>query len=133
MDHVAAFTMQVNGRAGRRRIDRKLEKPKVVSDGRVPRVSKLMALAIRFDRLIRDGEVGGQSELAKLAHVTQSRMTQIMNLLHLAPCIQEALLFLPRITSGKARIREKLLRPIAAEIDWRKQREMWAGLEPVTT
>ena len=117
------------GRAGRRRIVRKLAKPKVVSDGRVPRVSKLMALAIRFDGLIRDGEVAGQSELAKLAHVTQSRMTQIMNLLHLAPKIQEDLLFLPRITSGKAPIHEKLLRPIAAEIDWGKQREMWAGLK----
>ena len=67
----------------------------------------------------------------RLAHVTQPRMTQIMNLLHLAPDIQEALLFQPRITSGKAAIHEKLLRPIAAEIDWGKQREMWAGLERV--
>ena len=44
---------------------------------------------------------------------------------------QESLLFLPRITSGKAAIHEKLLRPIAAEIDWGKQREMWAGLKRV--
>ncbi len=54
---------------------------------------------------------------------------QILNLLHLAPDIQEALLFQPRVTSGKAAIHEKLLRPIAAEIDWGKQREVWAGLK----
>ncbi len=75
-----------------------------------------------------DGELG---TLDALAHVTQPRMTQIMNLLHLTPDIQESLLFLPRVTSGKAAIHEKLLRPIAAEIDWGKQREMWEGLEPV--
>jgi hypothetical protein len=118
-------------RAGRKRILPKTSEPAVVSDGRVPRISKLMTLAIRFDGLIRDGQVADQSELARLAHVTQPRMTQILNLLHLAPDIQESLLFLPRVTSGKAAIHEKLLRPIAAEIDWAKQREMWAVLESV--
>ena len=61
---------------------------------RVPRISKLMALAIKFDRLLREGKVADQSELARLARVTQPRITQIMNLNHLAPDIQEALLFL---------------------------------------
>ncbi len=42
---------------------------------RVSLVSRLMALAIRFDQLIRDGVVADQSELARLAHVTQPRMT----------------------------------------------------------
>ncbi len=94
--------------------------------GKVPRISRLMALAIRFERLIRDGVVADQSELAKLAHVTQPRMTQIMNLIHLAPDIQEALLFLPRVVEGKDAIVEKMLRLIVAEVDWGRQREMWA-------
>jgi hypothetical protein len=51
-----------------------------------------------------------------------------MNLLHLAPDIQESLLFLPQVESGRAPIHEKLLHPIAAEMDWGKQREMWAGV-----
>jgi hypothetical protein len=118
-------------RAGRKRMLPKTSEPAVVSDGRVPRISKLMALAIRFEGLIRDGQVTDQSELARLAHVTQPRVTQIMNLLHLAPDIRESLLFLPRVTSGKAPIHEKLLRPIAAEIDWGKQRAMWSELRPV--
>ena len=87
-----------------------------------------MAAAIRFGGLLRDGTISDQSELARLAKVTQPRMTQILNLLHLAPDIQEELLFLESEAAGKERIHEKLLRPIAAEIDWGKQREMWAGL-----
>ncbi len=88
-------------RSGRRQMKAKPPQPAVVPAGRVPRISKLMALAIRFEGLIRDGQVSDQSELARLAHVTQPRMTQIMNLLHLAPDIQESLLFLPRVESGQ--------------------------------
>ena len=115
------------GKQGRRRISEKGSNGIQTPSGRVPRVSRLMALAIRFDRLIQDGIISDQSELARLAHVTQPRMTQIMNLLHLAPDIQEALLFLPRIMSGRDPIHEKMLRPIAAEVSWRKQRVMWCG------
>lgn len=39
-----------------------------------------MALAIRFEQLIRDGVVADQAELARLSHVTRARLTQIMNL-----------------------------------------------------
>ena len=97
--------------------------------GRIPRISKLMALAIRFDGLIQSSTVADQSELACLAKVTQPRMTQIMNLLRLAPDIQEELLFLPRVTAGKAAIHEKRLRPIAAQTDWARQRAMWLALK----
>ena len=82
-------------------------------------------LAIRYDRLIREGIVRDQSELARLANVSQPRMTQIMRLLSLAPDIQEKLLFLPRVVRGKPAIHERMLRPIAAEMDWGRQREMW--------
>ena len=40
-----------------------------IPEGHIPRVSKLMALAIKFDRLIQDGTIADQSELARLAHV----------------------------------------------------------------
>ena len=99
-----------------------------VEAGRIPRISRLMALAIRFEGMLRDGVVRDQTELAKLAHVSQPRMTQILNLLHLAPAIQEEILFLPRVTEGKDPIHEKMLRPIAAEVDWARQREMWGEL-----
>jgi hypothetical protein len=96
--------------------------------GRIPRVSKLMALAIRFDDLLRSGKVRDMSELARLAHVSQPRMTQIMNLLHLAPDIQEEVLHLSEVTGGRDPITERELRAVVQVIDWRNQNEMWRKL-----
>ncbi len=63
-----------------------------------------------------------------MASRKRARVTQIMNLLQLAPEIQEALLFLPRTVKGRDPIRETHIRPIAAELEWRKQRRLWKGL-----
>lgn len=97
-------------------------------EGRVPRVAKLMALAIRFEKLLRDGTVTNQSELAHLAQVTQPRMTQIMNLLHLAPDIQEEILFLPPVTEGRDPVTERDVRPTATKLTWSDQRAIWRNL-----
>jgi hypothetical protein len=91
-----------------------------------------MALAIRFDGMIRAGEVADYAELARLAHVTRARITQIMNLLMLAPDIQEAILFLPRIAGGRESIKIRELQPIALVPDWRKQRRAWQTLIDAT-
>lgn len=99
-----------------------------VPAGRLPRISRLMALAVRFDQLIRDGEIADYAEIARLGHVTRARVTQIMNLLHLGPDIQEAILDLPRVEHGRDPITERDLRPIAAVIDWRRQRRLWREL-----
>jgi hypothetical protein len=113
------------GRNGRKHLESGQTPEAKIEPGRVPWVSKLMALAIRFDGLVRDGVVTDQAELARLGHVTRARVTQIMNLLHLAPDIQEEVLFLPRVERGKEPIQERHLRPIAAVPDWRKQRRLW--------
>jgi hypothetical protein len=96
--------------------------------GRVPRVARLMALAIRLQNLVDSGEVADYSTLAAVGHVSRARITQIVNLTLLAPDIQEAILFLPAIAHGPDRITERDLRPLAAEADWRRQREMLARL-----
>jgi len=96
--------------------------------GRVPRISKLMALALRFDRLIREGEITDQAEIARLGQVSRARVTQIMNLLLLAPDIQEEILFLPRTERGRDPIRERHVRPLTNVLDWRKQRRLWKRL-----
>jgi len=118
-----------NGRSGRKRLSPTKPAVEAVGQGRIPRISKLMALAIKFDRLIREGKVADQSELARVAHVTQPRMTQIMNLLHLAPDIQEELLFLPLVLKGRDPIHERMLRPVAAVADWHGQRLMWRRIK----
>ncbi len=102
-----------------------------VGPGRIPRVARLMALAIRFNELIAAGEVRDYADLARLGHVSRARVTQIMNLLNLAPDIQEAILFLPETPQGTDPITERHLRPIAAEADWGQQRAMWGELSAV--
>ena len=76
------------GRGSRKQICAGEAPPKPPA-GRVPRLSRLMALAIRMDRLVRSGDVAGYAELARLGHVTRARITQVMNLSLLAPDIQE--------------------------------------------
>jgi hypothetical protein len=91
------------------------------ADRAIPRIARLMALAIRFDRLLRAEEFRDYAELARLGRVTRARMTQIMKLLDLAPDIQEQILFLPPIQG----LNERNLRRIVSRIDWDEQRPMF--------
>ena len=81
-----------------------------------------MALAIHFDELLTTGQVSNQAELARLGNVTRARLTQIMNLLLLAPDIQEQILMLPPVTEGRSEITERGLRALAQISNWRDQR-----------
>ena len=95
---------------------------------RVPRVARLMALAIKMDGLVRTGVVRDYATLARLGRVTRARVTQVMNLTLLAPDIQEALLFLPPVTAGREPLALADLQPVAAIRDWRGQRRAWREL-----
>jgi hypothetical protein len=112
---------------GRRRLEAGPPQP-VRRPGRVPRVARLMALALRFAEQVRTGELSNYSKLADLGHVTRARVSQIMNLTNLATDIQEALLFLPRTERGRDPIHLRLLQPITAKFDWLKQRRLWQEL-----
>jgi len=103
------------------------EKPKRKTY-RTQRISKLMALAIHFEQMLRDGDVADMSTLARYGQVTRARMTQIMNLLLLAPDIQEKLLNLPQTTSGRDTVILGELQTIALQPDWTVQQQMWYEL-----
>jgi hypothetical protein len=90
-------------------------------DSFIPRIGRLMALAIRLEGLIKDETVQNYAELAQLGRVTRARMTQIMKLLQLAPDLQEQLLFLPKIRG----LNERNLRRIVHELDWNVQRQIF--------
>ena len=123
------FRFRRRGRGFRKEIvDGADPPPQVVETGRIPRVSRLMALAIRFEQLLRAGQIDSYAELAELGHVTRARLTQIMNLTLLAPDLQEQILFLPRIAQGQRPILIRQLQPIALAPDWRRQRRMWNDL-----
>jgi hypothetical protein len=80
-----------------------------------------MALAIRFEGLVRNKTMRDYAELARLGRVTRARMTQIMKLLDLAPDIQEKILFLP----GTSNLSERTLRPVVNRVDWGEQRRLF--------
>ena len=96
--------------------------------GRIPRITRLLALAHHCRKLIRDGVIINQSELAHYGQISTTRMSQIMWLDNLAPDIQERILDLPRTVQGRDAILEQDVRPIAKTLDWNQQRKMWAAL-----
>lgn len=121
-------TIHITRKARRKRVVLGPEAPRAELPGRVPRVARLLALAIKYDRLLRKGVVADLSELARLCQVTQPRMTQIMNLLHLAPDIQEQILFLPIVERGRDPIHERKVRNVTRAISWREQRRRWSTI-----
>ena len=124
------FHFQRRGRGAPRKLEVGQELPApVLEPGRVPRVARLMALAIRFDGLVRSGAVADYAELAELGHVSRARISQIANLSLLAPDIQEQILFLPRTRNGRDPFRLAMLQPIALSPDWGRQRRLWKELQ----
>jgi hypothetical protein len=102
--------------------------PTALQAGRVPRISRLAALAVRFESLVRSGAISSFTEIADLGHVTRARISQVMNLLNLAPDILEEILHLPRSSRRRDAIHLRQLQPIAMTFDWGKQRRQWRDL-----
>ena len=86
----------------------------------IPRITRLLALAIKFQELVDRGEVRDYADLARLGFVTRARLTQIMNLLLLAPDIQESLLC--ENSDVRTAYSERDLRSVIKKILWEEQR-----------
>lgn len=91
---------------------------------RIPRITRLMALAIKFQDMVDRGEVRDYADIARLGYVTRARLTQLMNLTLLAPDVQEELIGLEQPASG-AIIVERHLRSVAKLVLWQDQRLAW--------
>ena len=102
--------------------------PAPVPLGRVPRVARLLALALRLEQLVQTGVIANYAELARLGHVSRARVTQILNLRGLAPDLQEAVLFLPPTVRGRDPIHMRQLQRVAKELNWEHQRLLWQAL-----
>jgi hypothetical protein len=96
--------------------------------GRAPRITCLLALAYRFEELVRSGAVRDYADIARLGRVSRARVSQILKLLTLAPSIQEHLLFLPPRVARDEPITERDLRLVVREPRWDRQRELFARL-----
>ena len=119
---VSKYTVDFNGKSPRRATQ--------AATGRIPRVVRMLALAYKIDRMIRDGELQDLADAARAVGVTRARMTQIANLLLLAPDIQEAILNLPPARSRRDSVSERSLRTIVAEPNWDVQRRLWDEAKP---
>ncbi|MCZ2154744.1 MAG: hypothetical protein LC114_12725 [Bryobacterales bacterium] len=97
--------------------------------GRLPRVTRVLALAIQFQEMIRTGDVRDCADLARLAGLSRERISQIMKLVWLAPDIQIEVLYFPPVSGVHFPIRERALRNISNRICWNEQRELWAKLK----
>src|SRR5438309_6286363 len=113
---------------GRKRIEPGPEQPSALPPGRVPRLARFLALARRLEAQLRQGVLKDCVEVARLGHVTRARVSQILSLVNLAPDIQEAILFLPRIQRGRDPVILSEVIPIAMELDWKRQRRAWRRL-----
>lgn len=103
---------------------RQKDEPLPASTPRIPRITRLMALAIKFQDMVDRGEVRDYADLARLGYVSRARLTQVMNLLLLAPDIQESLLC-GSVLAGQRPLRETQLRALTAMVDWHEQRREW--------
>ena len=125
MSDSKVITYALDFRASRRSLPQNLARfhpsPTDSDDSPIPRIARLLALAIRYDGLFRADQFRDYAEIAHLGRVTRARMTQIMKLLDLAPDIQEQILFLPNVKG----LNERNLRPIVSRIDWSEQRRMF--------
>jgi hypothetical protein len=85
-------------------------------------------LAHEIERRIRDGELDDLAHAARAFGLTRARVTQIVNLTLLAPAIQEEILAMPPVTTGRDQITERKLRSIVAEPVWGRQLARWRTL-----
>ena len=112
----------------RRRVPAPAFNPKSIGESpeRPHRIARMLALAHRLDELVRSGAVHDHVELARVRQVSPARICQFLTLLHLAPAIQEYLLFLT--AAETIPITGAALRKIAREPRWDRQRAIFKSL-----
>jgi len=94
---------------------------------RPARVAQTLALAHRLEAAITRGEYRDRADVARQLGFTRARVTQILDLLLLAPNIQEEIAFLEAV-DGVEPLSERGLRTVVCTSDWVKQRLSWESL-----
>ena len=94
----------------------------------LPRLTRLLALAHRWNYLIEEGVVSDYAEIARMIGLSRARVTQIMDLLYLAPDIQEAILFSSSGEKLELDVPVRAIRQFTRIPDWKDQRKLWRSL-----
>jgi hypothetical protein len=89
---------------------------------RPAKVARMLALAHKLQRAIDRGEYESRADLARAYGLSRARITQLMDLLLLAPDIQEKVLFLESV-DGREPFGEPRLRRVTLAEGWAGQRD----------
>jgi hypothetical protein len=89
----------------------------------------VLALAIHFQDMIQRGEARNYADLARLGCITRERISQVMELIWMAPAIQQEILEFPPNKTGRFPVSEVAARRIAVHLDWVEQRDLWRKLK----
>jgi hypothetical protein len=84
----------------------------------------MLALAHHVEAAIGQGRLKSAADMAYQLGFTRARMTHLLDLLLLAPDLQEEVLFLEAV-DGQEPLSERGLRAIAHAGAWKVQRERW--------
>jgi hypothetical protein len=96
---------------------------------RPARVAQALALAHRLQAAIDRGDYRDRAELARQLGFTRARVTQLLDLLLLAPDIAERVLFLEAV-DGVEPMAERALRGLVRHESWAEQRQAWDQCRP---
>lgn len=91
-------------------------------------VAQMLALAHHLQRALDRGVVRTGGELARRLSFTPGRISELFDLLLLAPDIQEAVLGLQAV-DGKEPTSERALHAVARQASWAEQRKRWAAMD----
>jgi len=94
---------------------------------RPARIAQTLALAHRLEAAIARGEYRDRADVARQLGFTRARVTQILDLLQLAPDIQEEIVFLEAVDRVEP-LSERGLRGVIRCQSWAEQRTAWSKL-----
>ena len=102
--------------------------PKPEPVRRPAKVARMLALAHHLQSAIDRGLVADRAAVARKLGLTRARVTQLLDLLLLAPDLQQAVLGLEAV-DGAEPMSERALRAVAHAGSWVEQRGAWSGTE----
>ena len=108
----------------RRQASRRAEREEGLRTPHPARVARLLALAHDIEARIEAGEFRDYADVARAHGLTRARLIQVMNLLLLAPPIQEDVLHL-EVLPGREPISERDLRRVLGSLVWEEQVAAW--------
>jgi len=118
------YKVDFNNGNGKRKA-RKQAAGRRATSPKIPRITKLLALAHHLQGLLNQGIVKDYADIARLSGLSRARVTQIMNLTLLAPEIQEEILFSKNQNPLLIKMKDRTSRGLLKSPSWKEQLKMW--------